>query len=163
MKNALMLVDVQNLYVTTNDRTMKNIFNAVSAMRADSEIVWVFMNPGEQSEQTRISPWSRKVLSATLGNSMSPAITPADGDILTLKGRPSAFSNRGLADYLRAQDIGSLQIAGFFACACVRETAIDAVKNGFETVVRSDLIADKEDRIWPHSLKNLRHQGVRID
>jgi nicotinamidase/pyrazinamidase len=52
-----------------------------------------------------------------------------------------ADDGSGLADWLRARDVTSVDVVGIATDYCVRATALDAVGAGFDTTVLLDLTA----------------------
>ena len=50
----------------------------------------------------------------------------------------SGFGETGLADFLRSKDVNEVVVVGLALDYCVRDTALDAVKEGFKTIVLED-------------------------
>jgi nicotinamidase/pyrazinamidase len=68
----------------------------------------------------------------------------------------------GLADWLHAHDVDSVEVVGIATDHCVRATAVDAARLGFATTVRLDLTAGvAADTVAP-ALDQLRDAGVLL-
>jgi len=74
----------------------------------------------------------------------------------------SGFDNTPLGATLRSEGIKRVFICGLAADVCVRWTALDALKEGFESIVIEDLTKPVDnppgtaDKVW----EELRHAGV---
>jgi nicotinamidase-related amidase len=69
---------------------------------------------------------------------------PQDQDIVTIKARNSAFADTTLAATLRRHGHRHLYVTGFNINACVRDTALDGVKNGFRVTAIRDLCGNDD-------------------
>jgi nicotinamidase/pyrazinamidase len=67
-----------------------------------------------------------------------------------------------LADWLRAHDLQAVVIAGIATDYCVRSTALDAVRYGFETTVLMDLCAGVDPVSTEQAWRDMRAAGVRL-
>lgn len=70
-------------------------------------------------------------------------------------------SSLGLADWLRDHEITELTIVGIATDFCVKATALDGVREGFQVEVLSDLTAAVGDP--QPALDQMREAGVRIN
>lgn len=85
-------------------------------------------------------------------------IAPAEGDRFVLKPSYSGFEHTPLAPLLRSLDVERVVLMGAATEMCVRDTAIDATRQGFSTAVLRDacLTTDPElERIALESLARL--------
>jgi nicotinamidase-related amidase len=96
------------------------------------------------------------------GASLDPRIQAPPNVRVFSKERSSAFSNEDLAPYLRSQGVGKVWIVGVMPEACVRATALSALKLGFEVVVAEAGIAT--NAAWKAGFASwaLRRGGVTI-
>ncbi|MHB8627819.1 MAG: cysteine hydrolase family protein [Aggregatilineales bacterium] len=78
------------------------------------------------------------------------------------KDKSSAFTNSKLDVFLHEQGIKQLLLTGVYATACVRRTAMDGLKHGYQVSIVSDAIADKSDQHRDAGLKELERKGVHI-
>ena len=107
----------------------------------------------------------------TDGEAFHPNLDPQPFDAIFLKGDHeaaySAFEGRTvddetLADWLRAREVDQLDVCGIATDYCVRETALDARKAGFETRVLSSLCAGVAPETTEQALTDLKSAGVTI-
>ena len=68
----------------------------------------------------------------------------------------------GLADWLRAKDVTEVDVVGIATDHCVRETALDAAREGFRTQVLLDLTAGVAPKTVERALEELREAGVHL-
>ena len=106
----------------------------------------------------------------TEGAALSKALTHAHIDEIVSKGTNrttegySAFDGTGFEERLRAAGVKRLFIGGLATDYCVRATALDAARRGFDVVVLTDAVAavnvdpTDEDR----ALKEMRAAGCRL-
>ena len=74
----------------------------------------------------------------------------------------SAFSNPGLEPYLRANAVTRLYIFGVFAEGCVRATAVDGRRHGYEVVVALDAIGTTSALRRRFAAWAMRRAGVEL-
>lgn len=55
------------------------------------------------------------------------------------------FKGQGIAAYLKEQGIGKLAVMGMMSTVCVLESAMGAVRNGFQAEIMTDLVAGRGD------------------
>jgi nicotinamidase/pyrazinamidase len=67
-----------------------------------------------------------------------------------------------LADWLRAQDVDTVEVVGIATDHCVRATALDAARAGFATTVLLDLTAGVAPETTSRALDEMRAAGVTI-
>ncbi|TMM32587.1 MAG: isochorismatase family protein [Actinobacteria bacterium] len=68
----------------------------------------------------------------------------------------------GLAEWLRQHDVSTVDIVGIATDHCVRATALDAAKAGFETTVLLDLTAGVAQSTVDTALEQMRAAGVEL-
>jgi len=68
----------------------------------------------------------------------------------------------GLADWLRQHDVSTVDIVGIATDHCVRATALDAARAGFETTVLLDLTAGVAQSTVDTALEQMRAAGVEL-
>ena len=97
-----------------------------------------------------------------------PPLRAAAGDIVVHKGTAvdgegySAFDATGLEASLRELKIGRVSVAGIATEYCVRATALDANRAGFETILLTDLIRPVEESAAAKTLTELGRAGVQL-
>lgn len=67
-----------------------------------------------------------------------------------------------LADYLRHHDIKHVVVCGIATDYCVKATALDAVKEGFDTTLMLGLVAGVAPETSVAALTEMREAGVKI-
>ena len=68
----------------------------------------------------------------------------------------------GLADWLRARGVDTVDVVGIATDHCVRATALDAAQAGFATTVLLDLCAGVAPETTERALAQLRTAGVTL-
>jgi nicotinamidase/pyrazinamidase len=107
----------------------------------------------------------------TDGEAFHPNLDPQPFDAIFLKGENTAaysgFEGRtidgvSLADWLRRHGVTHVDVCGLTLDYCVQTTALDAVRNGFETRVLRDLCAGIAPDTTATALANLSGAGVTL-
>ncbi|GAA1143625.1 isochorismatase family protein [Ornithinicoccus hortensis] len=68
----------------------------------------------------------------------------------------------GLADWLRQRSVEAVDVVGIATDHCVRATALDAAREGFETTVLRDLTAGVAAESTEAAIQELRAAGVTV-
>ena len=190
MKRALIVVDVQNdfceggsLAVSGGARVASDIGvllhhwtrkdpkapdYAVAVATRDHHV-----DPGHHwaREPDFVDTWPVHCRVGTDGEAFHPNLDPQPFDAIFLKGDHaaaySAFEGRTtdgdvLADWLRARGIDQLDVCGIATDYCVRQTALDARKAGFETRVLSALCAGVAPETTERAITDLTSAGVTV-
>jgi nicotinamidase-related amidase len=137
-RRALIVIDVQNEYVTGNlriqyppvDAALSCIGRAIDAARAAGVPVVVVQN--------RAAPTSPLFAHGSHGWALHPVVASRAHDHRVEKTLPSAFTETGLEDWLRARDIDTVAVAGFMTHNCDASTIVDAVHRGFAAEFLAD-------------------------
>lgn len=115
--------------------------------------------------------WPPHCVAGTAGASFHPELDVVPIDAVFTKGRhDAAYSGfEGvdrdavpLADWLHQHDIERLEVGGLATDHCVRATALDAVRAGFDTTVLVDLVAGVAPETTAAALDELRDAGVTL-
>ncbi|HCC85682.1 MAG TPA: nicotinamidase, partial [Porphyromonadaceae bacterium] len=101
------------------------------------------------ADSVHFEKWPVHCVAGTHGADFHPELDCEKIDLKLQKGTDnqddgySAFeaTNVALADYLRECEISAVYVCGLTTDYCVKETALDAVKQGFQTYVITDAIA----------------------
>ena len=110
------------------------------------------IDPGGHFSSTPdfVDSWPRHCVVGTEGVELSDPLQVADFDAVFDKGEYAAAysgfeghdaNGTGLAAWLRAHDVGSVDVCGIATDYCVRATALDAAREGFSPTVLSHLTA----------------------
>ena len=152
--DALLVVDVQNdflpggaLGVKRGDEVVAPLNRMIARWRAlGLPIVFTrdWHPPDHCSFHAQGGPWPVHCVAASPGARFAPQLElPADA-VITSKGTDpkreaySAFQGTGLADLLRQRGVRRVFIGGLATDYCVRESGVDAHREGFEYVVLAD-------------------------
>jgi maleamate amidohydrolase len=82
-------------------------------------------------------------LAGTVGAGIVPAVAPAEGDVVLVKKKPSAFFGTPLLPMLVDRGIDSLLVTGGSTSNCVRATCVDAMSYNYRTTVVEDAVFDR--------------------
>jgi nicotinamidase-related amidase len=81
------------------------------------------------------------------GADISPAVAPADGEVVVTKHRVSAFAGTDLDMILRAHGVDTLVLTGFATSGVVLSTLRHAADADYRLVVVEDACADGDDEV----------------
>jgi nicotinamidase/pyrazinamidase len=96
------------------------------------------------------------------GTTASGTITASEGTTASNGTAASEGTAVGLADWLRAHGVTDVDIVGIATDHCVRATALDAVREGFNTTVLLGLTAGVARETTDAALAALRDVGARL-
>jgi nicotinamidase/pyrazinamidase len=115
--------------------------------------------------------WPPHCVVGTDGEAFHPNLDPQPFDAVFLKGEHAAaysgFEGKApdgtqLADWLKENEVGRVDVCGLATDYCVRATALDAVRNGFDTRLLESLCAGVAPQTTSAALDELRGAGVDI-
>ena len=153
---ALLVVDMQNdfhpggaLGVAGADRLAAAI--AAAARRAGTVVATRDLHPPDHSSfAAHGGPWPAHCVAGTTGADLHRAVAGMRFDRIQDKGGDrdreahSGFDGTDLAEYLRGRGVERVLVAGVASDYCVRATALDAIREGFQTTVLTDAVAPVE-------------------
>jgi len=132
------------------------------------------IDPGDHfsREPDYVHSWPRHCVAGTDGVSFHPNLDPQPFDAIFDKGEYAAAysgfegkSHEGghaLADWLRGKGVTDVDVCGIATDYCVRATALDARKEGFDTTVLINLTAGVAPSTTEQALTDLRTAGVNV-
>lgn len=117
-----------------------------------------------------VDSWPRHCVAGTHGADFHPDLDTLPIEAVFLKGEyAAAYSGFegvadgvSLAEWLRAKGVDEVDIVGIATDYCVRATAQDAVRNGFETRVFVDLTAGVAPESTEAALVDMATGGVEL-
>ncbi len=118
-----------------------------------------------------IATWPPHCIAGTAGSQFHPDLDAAAIEAVFRKGaHAAAYSGfegatpdgTTLADWLRARDVDSVDVAGIATDYCVRATAADAAAEGLSTRVLLGLTAGVMPRTTAEAIDALRKAGVEV-
>ncbi|WP_030525482.1 nicotinamidase [Nocardia rhamnosiphila] len=182
MKRALIVVDVQNdfceggsLAVSGGARVAELISEYLAENRYDAVVATrdYHIDPGAHFSETPdyLDSWPPHCRVGTPGADFHPRFDTAAVQEVFSKGEYSAAysgfegastAGETLTEWLRARDIGAVDIAGIATDYCVRATALDAVAAGFTTRILLGLTAGVAPATVEKALDELNGAGVEL-
>ncbi len=115
--------------------------------------------------------WPPHCVVGTDGEAFHPNLDPQPFDAIFLKGEHEAaysgFEGRsaegvGLADWLRRHEITDVDVCGLATDYCVRATTLDALREGFNVRLLTDLTAGVAEATTKAAVEEMRDAGARI-
>jgi nicotinamidase/pyrazinamidase len=188
-RRALIIVDVQNdfceggsLAVAGGSDVARGISLHVAERRADYDDVvatadW-HIDPADHFAPAPDyrSTWPAHCVADTPGADFHPHLLRSleHVDATFRKGRYAAaysgFEGHSadedqvaLAHWLRARGVGVVDVVGIATDHCVRATALDAVREGFETTVLLELTAGVAPESTVAAIAEMKEAGVRLE
>ena len=184
VRRALIVVDVQPTFceggalaVTGGNAVAERIAAYVSAHRDDYALVittqdW-HIDPGDHfsPDPDFIDTWPVHGVAGTDEARLHPALDGLVADAAVKKGQyAAAYSSfegvdddgRGLADILRAADIEAVDVVGLAESHCVKDTALDAVGQGYRVRVLTDLTEPVSPELGRAARDDMRAAGVEL-
>ena len=178
MSRALVIVDFQNdfcpggaLAVPDGDAIAARLNDLASSDEFDLVVAtrdWHPPDHGSFAEQG--GPWPVHCVAGTPGAELHHALDPTPIDMLIDKGQDpategySGFEATGLADLLRERGIDQLTVTGLATDYCVKNTALDALREGFAVTV--DSTATRGVEVEPgdseRALEAVREAGASV-
>lgn len=190
MKRALLVVDVQNdfceggsLPVAGGAEVAHRISQVLGHWKAQDPQAPDYavavatkdhhIDPGDHfsTHPDFVDSWPRHCVVGSDGVAFHPNLDPQPFDAVFLKGEYEAaysgFQGRtsdgaALADWLHDHDITALDVCGIATDYCVLQTALDAVRNGFEVRLLTDLCAGVAPDTTEQALATLREAGAAL-
>ena len=158
MGEALIIVDFQNdftpggaLAVPEGDQIAGRVNELAADPRFDLVVAtrdWHPPNHGSFAEQG--GPWPVHCVRDSEGAQLHPALERERVEVVVDKGQNpdtegySGFDETPLGELLRSRGIDRLTIVGLATDYCVKNTALDALREGFEVTVDSDAVRGVE-------------------
>jgi nicotinamidase/pyrazinamidase len=126
--------------------------------------------PDHASFETEGGPWPVHCVQGTHGAELHPAMRDIELDAIVDVGVEredegySGFEKSKLAVLLRQEEVGVVAIVGLATDYCVRASAIDACREGFETIVVTDAIRAVEVKPGDgeRALEDMTEAGAKL-
>ena len=178
MSRALVIVDFQNdfcpggaLAVPDGDAIAGRL-NELAASEQFELVVatrdWHPPDHGSFAEQG--GPWPVHCVAGTPGAELHHALDPTPIDVVVGKGQDpgtegySGFQGTELAALLRERDVDQVTVVGLATDYCVKNTALDALREGFSVTVDSTAVrgVDVEPDDSARALEAVRAAGASV-
>jgi nicotinamidase/pyrazinamidase len=177
--DALMIVDVQNdfcpggaLPIPNGDHVVP-VLNAWIAAAVERRLpVYASRDwhpAGHPSFESEGGRWPPHCLQDSIGAAFHPALALPPNVVKVTKGtrfdrdQYSALDQTGLDARLRRDDVRRLWIGGLALDVCVRETALDARRLGYDVSLIPDGSLPVAQVEGEHAREEMRRSGVRVD
>jgi len=171
---TLLVVDVQNdfcpggsLAVPEGDKVVP-VIN--SLMDKFSNVV--ASKDWHPQQTVHFNKWPAHCVKETPGAEFHPLLDSAKIQKIFYKGTGnkddgySAFeaTSEDLNDYLKTTETDELYITGLATDYCVKASALDAVRNGFQTIVVEDAIKGVEVNVGDteNAIQEMKEQGIKF-
>jgi nicotinamidase/pyrazinamidase len=155
---ALLIVDFQNdftpggaLAVPGGDRIADRVNELASSEEFDLVVATRDWHPPDHgSFEESGGPWPVHCVQGTEGAELHPALDRSNVDVVIDKGEEAAtegysgFEGTELAELLREHEVDEVLVVGLATDYCVKNTALDALGEGFEVTVDSGAVRGVE-------------------
>lgn len=182
MTKALIVVDVQNDFCEGGSLAVTGgaaVAASISALLATADYAVVaatrdaHQDPHEHfsANPNYVDTWPVHCVVGTPGAEFHPNFDPQRVDAIFDKGafeaaysgfEGTAADGTPLADWLRAQAVDALDVVGIATDHCVRATALDGEREGFETTVLLDYTAGVAPATVASALTEMADAGVTL-
>ena len=176
MSGALLIIDFQNDFTSGGALEVKggdDIAEPVKRLAREFDHVFATRDwhpPDHASFQTQGGPWPVHCVQGTHGAELHPAMRDVEVDGIVDVGVErndegySGFEKSKLSDLLHAAGVHEVAVVGLATDYCVRASAIDACREGFDTTVVTDAIRPVE--VQPgdgeRALEDMKRAGARL-
>lgn len=184
MATALIVVDVQNDFCEGGSLAVAGgtaVAEAISAYLRSDDATYdhvvatrdYHIDPGDHFSDNPdfVRSWPRHCVADTAGASFHPRLDIAPITAVFSKGHYShgysGFEGRtdtddALVDWLRSREVRAVDVVGIATDHCVRATALDAARHGFDVSVLAELTAGVSKSTVDAALTELREAGVTV-
>jgi nicotinamidase/pyrazinamidase len=150
MGEALLIIDFQNdftppdgaLAVREGDQIAERVNELAADERFDLVVATRDWHPRDHgSFEEHGGPWPVHCVQGTEGAELHPSLDQSNVDVVIDKGQDpstegySGFEDTGLEQLLRDRGIDRVTIVGLATDVCVKNTALDALRKGFQVTV----------------------------
>lgn len=179
---ALVIVDVQNDFCPGGALGVADgarVAEAIAAHVAEKDYAAVVatkdwhIDPGDHfsDDPDFKDSWPKHCVADSEGAELPPALADVKLTEVFLKGQYSAGysgfegttdAGTELGDWLRSHDIDIIDVVGIATDYCVRATVLDALKQGFEVRVLTDLVAAVTPETGEAALQEMVGSGSQL-
>lgn len=177
-KAALIVVDVQRDFCEGGALAAAHTLSLLepleqcieAARRAGALIVYTqdWHPENHSSFQANGGPWPMHCVANSRGAELMPPLRAEEGDVIIRKGVAvdgpgySGFEATGLKEKLSELKVERIGVSGIATEYCVRATALDAVQEGFETTLLTELIRPVNPNATPRIWRELKRAGAHL-
>jgi nicotinamidase/pyrazinamidase len=176
---ALIIVDFQNdftpggaLPVSDGDRIAERVNELAADPRFELVVATRDWHPEDHgSFEERGGPWPIHCVQGSEGAQLHPALDRQHVDVVIDKGTDpntegySGFDGTTLGELLEERGIDRVTVVGLATDYCVKNTALDALRQGLEVTVDSHAVRGVEvnEGDSERALEELRAAGARVE
>ena len=176
MSRALLIIDFQNDFTSGGALAVPGgdeIAEPVQRLAKEFDHVFATRDwhPRDHASfETEGGPWPVHCVQGTHGAELHPAMREVEIDAIVDVGVEredegySGFEKSKLADLLRQDDVSEVAVVGLATDYCVRASAIDACREGFDVTVVTDAIraVEVEPGDGDRALAEMKEAGARL-
>ena len=176
MVRALLIIDFQNDFTSGGALEVPGgdqIAEPVERLAGEFDHVFATRDwhpPDHASFVTQGGPWPVHCVQGTHGAELHPAMREIELEAIVDVGVEredegySGFEKSKLADLLHQDGVDEVTVVGLATDYCVRASAIDACREGFETIVATDAVraVEVEPGDGERALKDMMRAGGRL-
>jgi nicotinamidase/pyrazinamidase len=178
VREALLIIDLQNdfvpggaLPVPHGDEILGHVNELIHSGRFDLVVATRDWHPpNHHSFKAQGGPWPPHCVQGTKGAELHPALARSEIDVVVNAGYApelegySGFEQTKLASVLREHEIERVTVVGLATDYCVRATALDALREGFDVVVDGEGVRgiDVEPGDSQRALEELAGAGAAV-
>jgi len=173
---ALIVVDVQNDFCPGGALAVSGgdgVVEPINRLASEASFVVATRDwhpPDHGSFAAEGGPWPAHCVGDTPGAQLHPGIDASQVDAIVDKGQSreaegySAFEGTGLERLLRDRGVDTVDVAGLALDYCVKATALDARRAGFDVVLHRDATRAVEvaEGDGERAVEELRAAGVEV-
>lgn len=174
--DGLLIVDLQNDFCPGGALAVpqgNEIVKGINALMPRFKLIAASQDWHPQNHcsfKSRGGPWPPHCIQNTRGAALHPELKQEQIAVRILKAQDpnkdaySAFQETSLAEKLKARKIVRLFVCGLATDYCVKQSALDAVQNGFSTLVLTDLVRAVNIRLGDDqkALAQMKQAGVLL-
>lgn len=171
---ALLIVDVQNDFIKGGTLAVENaekVIPVINRLMDKFELI-IATQDWHPEQSVHFDKWPVHCAAGTQGADLHSGLHRDKIDQIFLKGTGnkddgySAFeaTNLDLAAYLKKKSVSELYICGVALEFCVKSSALDALKEGFQVFLISDAIAtfSQEEEKVNQEYAELKKSGIKV-
>jgi nicotinamidase/pyrazinamidase len=177
MPEGLLIVDFQNdftppdgaLAVPGGDTIAGHLNELATGERFELVVATRDWHPPDHgSFEAQGGVWPEHCVAGTHGAELHPALARSPLDVVLDKGQDpatpgySAFERPELGELLRERGIERLVVTGLATDVCVRQTALDALKEGFEVEVHREGTRGVDPEDSARALEEIERAGGQV-